>query len=157
MPLLAPKAFGYYYGRANLRDKTGQTAKRMITNAADEAGPQWMRKFETLKQASGLRPGTPEQRRVGYNMRLNATIPFAIMDEMGQPAMQPSVDPNTGQVTVDEKGQPMMQPVVEQRPKWQVLKDVFPRDYLRQAKDAVQLGAQVPAFVRYDVQESGGY
>lgn len=151
--MLAPKSAAYYAGRLNLRDG-GAATKRVLDASMREYDKRAHTVWQTMQDALGLHPGDPEQRRVGYNLRLNATIPFGILDEMGMPAMQPSVDPATGQVPVDEQGAPMMQPVIEYRPVWDVLAESFPTEYLRQAKDAVKLGANVPAKVRYDVQEA---
>ena len=152
-PMVPTKPISYYMGRLNLRDE-GKTTRKVLEEAVKVYGERWDDMWETMKKAMGLHPGTPEQRRIGYNLRLNATIPFGLLDEMGQPQVQPMMDQATGQMPVDEKGAPMMEPVVEQRPTWQVLKDTFPNDYLKQAKDAVKVGAQVPAFLAYDAQEA---
>lgn len=153
LPTVPLKPYSYYMARLNLRDG-GKSTKRMADNAIKDYGERFKHEWETMKKAMGLHNGTPEQRRIGYSMRLNATIPFAIMDPAtGQPQMQPAIDPNTGQVPLDEKGQPVMQPVIEQRPKWAVLRETFPKDYRKQAVDAFRVGATLPPEVVYDAQQ----
>lgn len=157
--MLPPKSLSYYMGRLNLRDG-GATTKRVFLRAKKTYDQRVHKQWDTMERALGLQAGEPETRRLKYDMRLTATIPFALLNPDGSPQAQPAIDPATGQVPVDEKGQPQMQPVIEHRPVWAVLKECFGGEdglsgkYMEQAKDAVVVGANVPASVRYDVQEA---
>ena len=152
--ILQPKHPAYSAGGLNLPDG-GATTKRIYEECVKEYDQRANVQWETLQAALGLHAGTPEQRRLLYDMRYGATIPFAILDPAtGAPAAEPDMDPATGQVRADEKGTAMMRPVIEQRPVWQVLKDSFSEKYIEQAKDALKLGVRLPPSVAYDAQEA---